>query len=56
MAQTLVHVLQACGDNLTRENVMKQATSLRDLELVASCRASRSTRPPLTLRRFRRCK
>jgi branched-chain amino acid transport system substrate-binding protein len=33
VAQTLVHVLQACGDNLTRENVMKQAASLRDLEL-----------------------
>ncbi|WP_426410858.1 ABC transporter substrate-binding protein [Bradyrhizobium ganzhouense] len=27
-AQLLVHVLQQCGDNLTRENVMKQATSL----------------------------
>ena len=33
MAQTLVHVLNACGDNLTRENVMKQAASIRDLEL-----------------------
>jgi branched-chain amino acid transport system substrate-binding protein len=33
VAQTLVHVLKACGDNLTRENVMKQAASLRDLEL-----------------------
>src|SRR5450631_1301155 len=32
-AQTLVHVLQACGDNLTRENVMKQAATLKDLEL-----------------------
>jgi branched-chain amino acid transport system substrate-binding protein len=33
VAQTLVHVLQACGDNLTRENVMKQAATLKDLEL-----------------------
>jgi branched-chain amino acid transport system substrate-binding protein len=33
VAQTLVHVLQACGENLTRENVMKQAASLRDPEL-----------------------
>ena len=33
VAQALVHVLQACGDNLTRENVMKQAASMRDLEL-----------------------
>ncbi|KAA0075011.1 ABC transporter substrate-binding protein [Tardiphaga sp. P9-11] len=29
-AQTLVKVLQMCGDNLTRENVMKQAASLKD--------------------------
>jgi len=32
-AQTLVHVLKACGDNLTRENVMKQAASIKDLQL-----------------------
>jgi ABC-type branched-subunit amino acid transport system substrate-binding protein len=30
-AQLLVHVLQQCGDDLTRENVMKQATSLKDI-------------------------
>ena len=30
VAQTLVQVLRQCGDNLTRENVMKQAASLRD--------------------------
>ncbi|WP_398481863.1 ABC transporter substrate-binding protein [Tardiphaga sp.] len=29
-AQTLVQVLKQCGDDLTRENVMKQAASLRD--------------------------
>jgi branched-chain amino acid transport system substrate-binding protein len=28
-----VHVLKACGDDLTRENVMKQAASIKDLEL-----------------------
>ncbi|MBR0823162.1 ABC transporter substrate-binding protein [Bradyrhizobium liaoningense] len=33
IAQTLEHVLRACGDDLTRENVMKQAASLRGLEL-----------------------
>jgi branched-chain amino acid transport system substrate-binding protein len=33
VAQGLVHVLKACGDNLTRENVMKQAASIHDLEL-----------------------
>jgi branched-chain amino acid transport system substrate-binding protein len=31
-AQALVEVLERCGDNLTRENVMKQAASL-DIEL-----------------------
>jgi ABC-type branched-subunit amino acid transport system substrate-binding protein len=30
VAQTLVHVLKQCGDNLTRENVMKQAASIQD--------------------------
>jgi branched-chain amino acid transport system substrate-binding protein len=30
VAQAMVHVLQQCGDNLTRENIMKQAASLRD--------------------------
>ena len=30
MAQTMVQVLKQCGDNLTRENVMKQAANLRD--------------------------
>ena len=29
-AQTMVKVLKLCGDNLTRENVMKQAASLKD--------------------------
>jgi branched-chain amino acid transport system substrate-binding protein len=32
-AQTMVVVLKACGDNLTRENLMKQAASIRDLQL-----------------------
>src|SRR4051812_25858511 len=32
MAQTMVEVLKRCGDNLTRDNVMKQATSLNNLE------------------------
>jgi branched-chain amino acid transport system substrate-binding protein len=31
-AYVLVHVLKQCGDDLTRENVMKQAANLRDLE------------------------
>ncbi len=32
-AQLLVQVLKQCGDDLTRENVLKQATSLHNVEL-----------------------
>lgn len=32
-AETLVHVLRQAGDNLTRENIMKQAASLKDVQL-----------------------
>jgi branched-chain amino acid transport system substrate-binding protein len=32
-AQTMVQVLKQCGDELTRENVMKQAANLRDFEI-----------------------
>ncbi|WP_409190746.1 ABC transporter substrate-binding protein [Bradyrhizobium sp. RDM4] len=31
-AQTMVKVLQMCGDDLTRDNIMKQAASLKDFE------------------------
>ena len=31
-AQTLVQVLKQCGDDLTRENVMKEAASLKDFK------------------------
>ena len=31
-AQTLVRVLKQCGDNLTRENVMRRAANLKNLE------------------------
>src|SRR5258705_4669474 len=33
VAQGLAHVLKNCGDNLTRENIMKQAASIQNLEL-----------------------
>jgi len=33
VSQTLVQVLKQCGDELTRENIMRQAANLRDLEL-----------------------
>jgi branched-chain amino acid transport system substrate-binding protein len=32
-AALLVQVLKQCGDNLTRENVMRQAANLKDVEL-----------------------
>jgi branched-chain amino acid transport system substrate-binding protein len=33
LAQMMEHVLRACGDDLTRANVMKQAASIKNLEL-----------------------
>ena len=33
VAQTLIHVLEKCGDNLTRENLMRQATNIQDLRV-----------------------
>ena len=33
VAQTLIQVLKQCGDDLTRENVMRQATNLKNLEI-----------------------
>ena len=33
VAQGIVHVLKQCGDDLTRENVMKQAANIKNLEL-----------------------
>jgi len=29
---TMAHILQECGDNLTRSNIMKRAASMKDLE------------------------
>ncbi len=33
VSQTLIAVLKACGNNLTRENVMKEAANVHDLKL-----------------------
>ncbi|MEW5863398.1 MAG: ABC transporter substrate-binding protein [Pseudomonadota bacterium] len=33
VAQTLVHVLRQCGNDLSRENIMRQAANIRNLEL-----------------------
>jgi branched-chain amino acid transport system substrate-binding protein len=32
-AQIMVHILTQCGDDLTRENLMRQATSVKNVEL-----------------------
>ena len=32
-SQLMVHVLKQCGDDLTRENVLKQATNLKNVQL-----------------------
>ena len=54
-AQTLVAVLKACGDNLTRENVMKEAASLHDLKLPMLLPGITSPPAPTTLPRSNRC-
>ena len=33
VSQTLVYVLERCGDDLSRENIMRQAANIRNLEL-----------------------
>ncbi|OSI74978.1 branched-chain amino acid ABC transporter substrate-binding protein [Bradyrhizobium canariense] len=33
VAQTMVHVLKQCGDDLTRANIMKKAASIKSLQL-----------------------
>ncbi len=35
LAQTMVYVLKKCGDDLTRANIMKQAASIKNLQLEA---------------------
>ena len=56
VAQTLVQALKQCGDTLTRENVMKQAANLKNLELRrCCCRGSRSTPARPTSIRLNKC-
>ena len=57
----MVQVLKQCGDDLTRENVMRQAANLKDFTCRCCCPASRSTPRPtdfapikqMQLRRFK---
>ncbi len=59
VAQGLVHVLKACGDDLTRENVMKQAASIKDLRArrpVARHQGQHSARPTSLRSRRSNCR
>ena len=55
VAQGIVHVLKQCGDNLTRENVMKQAANIKDLELGGLLPGIKVNTAPPTSLRSRRC-
>ena len=49
--QLLIHVLKQCGDDLTRENVMKQATSAEERRSSTwRCRASSTNTTPTDYR------
>jgi len=53
-AQTLVQLLKQCGDDLTRENVMRQAASIKEpgaAHAVAGIRLN--TSPPISIRSSR---
>jgi ABC-type branched-subunit amino acid transport system substrate-binding protein len=49
-AQLLVHVLKQCGDDLTRENVMKQAASLNGVTTDMSLPGIKATTSPTDYR------
>ena len=50
-AELLVEVLKQCGDDLTRENVMKQATSIKNFDAQpVAARHERSTPSPTDYR------
>jgi branched-chain amino acid transport system substrate-binding protein len=49
-AQTLEQVLRQCGDNLTRENIMKQAANLRDFRVGLLLPDSRINTSPIDYR------
>ena len=55
VAQTMVQVLKQCGDDLTRENIMRQAANRRTSAPRCCCRASRSTARRPTSRRSTSC-
>ena len=55
-AQAVAYVLQQCGDDdLTRQNILKQATSLKGQRFKCICRVSRSTTRPRTTKPTASC-
>ena len=56
MATTMVEVLRQCGDNLTRENVMKQAASLSSSRRAVCFPASHSPPAPMISSRSSKCR
>ena len=48
--QLLIEILKACGDDLTRENVLKQATSLKNVQLDLSLPGIVATTTPTDYR------
>jgi ABC-type branched-subunit amino acid transport system substrate-binding protein len=52
-AALLVHVLGACGDDLSRENIMRQATSVKDLVLPLSLPGVKTNSSPTDYRMIR---
>jgi hypothetical protein len=54
VAQTLVQVLKQCGDNLTRDNVMKEAANLRNFRTTNLLPGIRSTPVQMISRRSNR--
>ena len=55
VARTLVQVLKQCGDNLTRENVMRQAANLKNFDTGLGLPGIRINTGRRTSRRSRRC-
>jgi branched-chain amino acid transport system substrate-binding protein len=49
-SQLMIHVLKMCGDDLTRENVMKQATSLKNVDLDLALPGIRANTSPTDYR------
>jgi Periplasmic binding protein len=54
-ATIMTQVLKQCGDDLSRENILRQATNIRDFELPMGLPGTRSTPRPKTTFRSGRC-